>query len=270
LLYFGSSLLKVKAFGGASLSLSPNSQSVNVGENFNINIILNTDGKQVDGVDIFYLNYDPNILEVLDADNNASGVQIKTGSIFPMYLGNTVDTQRGKVSLSGIISPGGNAYTGSGTFATVNFKAKDSGTAEAKFDFTPGATQDCNIAEHATGKDVLASVTNAKFTVESGADGQTSEGQTPDSQENNLSENGQLDSLKNGSTDKTIGDTSVKPSETGTDSGSLPLTQRDVKVAGYKISYGVIALIFIDLILVILAITLYVRWKKKKSLDDRI
>jgi len=163
--------LKPSAAAEPTLSLSPGSLMVNVGQTFNVNILLDTAGQAVDGVDIFYLHYNPQILEVQDADAATAGVQIKTGSIFPSYLGNTVDPTTGKISISGIVTPGSTTgYSGSGIFATVNFKALAAATSTSVyFDFTPGLTTDTNIAEHANpGHDILAAVNNGSYTINSG------------------------------------------------------------------------------------------------------
>jgi len=151
---------------GPALSLSPSSQIIQVGQTFNVNIILDTAGQAVDGVDIFYLNYNQADLEVQDADIGSAGVQIQPGSIFPSYLGNSVDTTNGKIVISGIITPGGAGYTGAGTFASVNFKALAvDNSSQIFFDFTPGVTTDTNVAEHGTSNDILDSVKNGIFSL---------------------------------------------------------------------------------------------------------
>ncbi len=91
-----------------------------------------------------------------------------------MYIGNSVDTDEGKISLSGIVTPGGPGFTGTGTVATVSFKVlAEAEAAPVSFDFTPGATTDCNIAEHATGNDILNEVINGAYTLGAPADAPT-------------------------------------------------------------------------------------------------
>lgn len=164
-------LKPIAAPSGPTLSLSPGSLIVNIDQTFNVNILLDTAGQAVDGVDIFYLHYDPQVLEVQDADSATAGVQIQTGSIFPSYLGNVVDPTTGKISISGIVMPGSTAgYSGSGIFATVNFKALAAASSSSVyFDFTPGSTTDTNVAEHGNpGNDILAAVNNGSYTVNNG------------------------------------------------------------------------------------------------------
>lgn len=162
---------KIKPFASAlvpTLSLSPSSGTYTLGQTFEVNILLDTAGKSVDGVDVHYLNYNPKALEVQDADAAAAGVQIRQGSLFPTYIGNTVDTANGRISVSGIVSPGGNGFSGAGTFATVVFKAlAASPTSAVTIDYTSGLTTDSNIVEHGTVTDVLAAVINGSYNLTS-------------------------------------------------------------------------------------------------------
>jgi len=148
-----------------SIALSPSSGSFKVGQTFDTNILIDTGGKTIDGVDILYLRFDPKILEVVDSDSKTPGVQIKQGTLFSMYLGNTVDNSAGKISISGLVQPGSGGFMGSGVFATITFKAKAAGNAKVSFDFTPGSTRDANMAEHGTAKDILEKVINANYTI---------------------------------------------------------------------------------------------------------
>jgi len=157
----------IKPFAAAlvpTLSLSPSSGTHTLGQTFEVNILLDTAGKSVDGVDIHYLNYNPKAMEVQDEDTNAAGVQIRQGSLFPTYIGNTVDTTNGRISISGIVSPGGSGFSGAGTFATVVFKALTASPSSAvTIDYTSGLTTDSNIVEHGTITDVLAVVINGNY-----------------------------------------------------------------------------------------------------------
>lgn len=161
---------KIKPLAEATvptLSLDPVTQVVQIDSTFSTNIILDTAGQAVDGVDIFYLNYDPQVLEVQDADPTVEGVQIAKGTIFPIYMGNSVDVTNGKIAISGVIIPGGEAFTGTGIFATINFKALSLGSTSVYFDFLIGLTTDTNVAEHGTGLDILQEVVNANYTIQS-------------------------------------------------------------------------------------------------------
>jgi peptidoglycan hydrolase-like protein with peptidoglycan-binding domain len=133
-------------------------------------VLLNTQGQPIDGVDIQALNYNPYNLQLIDADVLAPGVQIQAGSLMPNTVANSVDTMNGKIVFSQITN-GGSTYTGSGTLATMTFKALIAGTASISFNFTPGATTDSNVASQ--GNDILSSVANGTFTINN-AGGSTS------------------------------------------------------------------------------------------------
>lgn len=148
----------------ATLSVSPSSQSVNVGDTFSVAVNLDTQGKQIDGVDLRYLNYNPSILELEDANTSASGVQIVPGSLMPMTLANSANTTLGKITFSQVAA-GGNKYIGSGTLATLTFKAVSLGVANITFNYTSGNTTDSNVAS--LGSDVLTAVINGSYTVNS-------------------------------------------------------------------------------------------------------
>jgi len=148
-----------------SISLSPTTGNYKVDQTFDVNILIDTAGKTIDGVDILYLKFDPKILEVVDSSTTTSGIQIKQGTIFSMYLGNSVDNNTGKIAISGLVQPGTNGFKGSGVFATITFKAKASGDAKVTFDFTPGSTKDANMVEHGTAKDILGKVINADYSI---------------------------------------------------------------------------------------------------------
>jgi len=159
---------KIKPFAAgevAALALDPSSGSYEIDANFDVNIILNTGGEAVDDVDIFHLHYDPFVLEVIDADGNQSGVQIQKGSIFSTYTGNSVNTANGEISISGL-DLGGQGYNGTGIFATINFRPIASADpTNVTFDFTLGSGIDCNVVQHGTALDILASVTNGQYTI---------------------------------------------------------------------------------------------------------
>lgn len=144
----------------ATLSLSPVSGNYNVGESFNVSIILDTKGHDVSGVDIRYLNYDPSLIQVQDADSQKSGVQITPGSLFPITIANLVKESEGKIEFSQLTS-GSTTYKGFGVLATISFKVLSAGTSSLVFDFRLGNTLDTNVALN--GQDILSSVVNGSY-----------------------------------------------------------------------------------------------------------
>src|SRR3989344_3159138 len=161
--------------GTATFSLSPASGSYNAGDIFSVNILLNTGGSAVQGVDVAYLNYNPALLEAQDDDSSTVGIQITAGSLMPSTLTNVADNTAGKITFSQVTDSGA-SYTGSGTLATIRFKALSAGTANATFDFTAGSTIDTNIAS--AGEDILGSVTNGSYVISAPSSGGTSGGTT--------------------------------------------------------------------------------------------
>ncbi len=146
----------------ATLSLSPSTKSVNVGDSFTVNVMLDTQGQPVDGVDLQAINYNPYNLQLQDADSATAGTQIQAGSLMPSTLANSVDTTNGKIVFSQITNAG-STYTGSGILATLTFKALVAGNAPVTINFTAGATTDSNVASK--GSDILTSVTNGQYTI---------------------------------------------------------------------------------------------------------
>jgi hypothetical protein len=139
----------------AKLSIDPATKDVKVGDTFSVNVVLNTEGVAVDGVDVHYLNFDIAKLEVV-------GTSITAGTLFSQNQLNTVNNTTGKVDF-GQIAQAGTTYTGSGTLATVNFRAKAEGTANITFNYTAGTTTDCNVASDA--QDLLNGVTNGSISI---------------------------------------------------------------------------------------------------------
>jgi hypothetical protein len=140
----------------ATLTLTPSSQNLTIGNTVTVSIMLDTQGQAIDGVDIKYLNYNPYFLQVQDPGN-----QITAGSLMPNTLVNAVDTVNGKISFSQITNPGSH-YTGSGVLATVTFKALVAGTANLTFDHAQAAASS-DVASN--GIDILSSVGSAAFSI---------------------------------------------------------------------------------------------------------
>lgn len=173
-----------EAAGNATLDLSPNSGTSNVGVNFLVSILLNTQGTPAAATDVV-IYYDSTKLEVQDADQNPSnGVQITTGgsTMYKTWIGNNVDPCGGTTNLPGKITLSGIAYNsnppaapdtpfnGAGTFGIIEFKSIQPGTATVQFDFTSGSTTDCNVIKIVSAgnvQDDLASVTTppASYTI---------------------------------------------------------------------------------------------------------
>lgn len=153
----------VSAFA-STLSLSPTSGTVNKGCDFTVNINLDTQTSATDGTDAI----------LLFNTSTFTAKSINSGTIYPDYPGNAVDNTNGKVTVSGLASVS-QAFTGSGTLATVTFTVNQTaptGAGTINFDFDPNnltKTTDSNVVERGTIKDTLQSVTNGNFTIGTGA-----------------------------------------------------------------------------------------------------
>jgi hypothetical protein len=151
-------LTQVLAAGNATLSLSPSSSSVANGTNFDVQIVLNTGGARTSGTDIS-LRFDQTKLNIVD---------IKNGSIYDQYVGKNINNTSGIVTISGLASSTSSLYTGTGTFATITFKAVGSGTASVTFNYTAGNKNDTNVADFDTQDEALSNVTNGSYTITGG------------------------------------------------------------------------------------------------------
>lgn len=140
----------------ATLSLSPLKSSVLIGGTFNVDIYLDTTGANTDGIDIKYLNFNPALLEVQ---------QILPGTLYPSTQVNNFDNAAGTINFSQITT-GGSTYNGSGTLATITFKAIATGKATLTFDFELDNTTDTNVAS--AGVDVLMDADGGSYKIRSG------------------------------------------------------------------------------------------------------
>lgn len=146
-----------------TLKLSPTNQSVSVDEEFTVEVLLDTRGEEVYGVDINSLNFDPSVLQVVDADSDVEGTQIEPGILMPNAVLNSVDNEEGSITFSQL-ADFSTPYAGSGILATITFKATGEGSSDVSFDFVLGDGTDANIAS--INGDILSSVGNGTYTVD--------------------------------------------------------------------------------------------------------
>jgi hypothetical protein len=162
----------------ATLSLSPATQTVNVGDTLTVQVLLDTQGANIDGLDIQALNYNPYNLQLISAAAAGQPAQIQAGTLMPNTLANSVDTTNGKILFSQITNPG-STYSGSGVLATLNFKALVAGNTKLTFDFTPGGTTQSDVASQ--GNNILTSVVNGQYVINNSATTVTGNSGTPTS-----------------------------------------------------------------------------------------
>ncbi|MBL7159232.1 hypothetical protein ISS85_02055 [Candidatus Microgenomates bacterium] len=155
-------LIQKEAAGGeVVLSLSPETGSYIMGEEFNVDILLNTDNKPVVAVDIS-LTFDPTKLQVQS---------VTPGSFFQDQIVFKNEIGDGKILLSlGSFTP----FTGSGIYGTISFLALEVGDTQMVFDETPHT----KVAQQGGG-DVLGETTSGSYTITELLSPTPTEGFTP-------------------------------------------------------------------------------------------
>lgn len=143
--------VSVKDASAAYFSFSPSSKNVTVDETFTVSVLLDTQNQSTDGADAIIL-YDSGKLSVTAAS---------LGSLYANKVQEDYSTA-GKVIFRAT-STASSSFTGSGTFATITFKATSDGSANVNFQFTAGSTTDSNVAKE--GSDLLTSVSSATYTI---------------------------------------------------------------------------------------------------------
>ncbi len=157
----------------ALLVLSPDTATVNVGDDLSVQVLLDTKGVEVSQVD-FKLKYDPTALQVQDADTSKAGLQIDDGDLFEVLLSNSnqVDTTLGVITYSKIALSESKYYT-TGTqpakLATVEFKALKAGATKVEFQTATTGLTPTKVYRASDEEQVLSNVTNATFTVQGSA-----------------------------------------------------------------------------------------------------
>jgi hypothetical protein len=151
--------------GSARLALSQENITAKVGEEFTVDLLLSTSNDATTGVDAM-LRYDATLLEVVDADTAAAGVQIKPGTLFDFIPYNATTLATGVINFSASQQPNNTPVTvAQGKLASVTFKAKAAGKASVAFAFTPGLLDDSNVVKPSDGRDLLSTVGNASVTI---------------------------------------------------------------------------------------------------------
>ncbi len=148
----------------ATLAVSPSTGTYAVGETFTVQVLLNTQGVAIDGVDLRYLNYNPAVLELLDEDASRAGTQILAHTLLSTTVINTADTTQGRISFSQTVAQGSRFSNTSGqALASIRFRVWQAGSSGVSFSFTEGSTIDTNVADG--DRDMLIAVTNGSFSL---------------------------------------------------------------------------------------------------------
>lgn len=153
---------EIQPLSGGELSLTSEKTDYKVGDTVPVTVKVYTGGFPTLGTDVV-VKYDPNILEL------GSATSLVSGDAYPEYPSKNFDQKTGMVTISGISALNGKEFSGLADFATINFKAKATGTANISFDFAPGGTADSNIiklgVENAPSVDILSKVSDLRVNI---------------------------------------------------------------------------------------------------------
>jgi len=139
----------------AFLRLEPATGTFKVGQEFAVKVMVDTGDFETDATDV-RLNFDPTAVVV---------TQIVPGQIYDDYPAKRVDNATGLAVINGITSLT-RTYKGKDTFATLMMKGLKKGKAVLLLEFSPGATNDCNVVATKIAKDVLEQAEGASFEIE--------------------------------------------------------------------------------------------------------
>ena len=148
----------MKVLAAASLSLSPASASKNIGDVFNVDIVVDTGGDPAAGVSAI-VNYD---------NTRLTAVQGTAGTVLAgAPLTNTINSSTGTIQYdTGNLS---NNFTGRGTVATIQFRALAVGSATVNYVFNPNSTVNSSIVAAASSPtNLLTTVNGGVYTIGSG------------------------------------------------------------------------------------------------------
>lgn len=152
------------ATGSATLAVYPMKGILNRGCSYLLSIGLSTGGLDTDGADVI-LFYNPAVLNMHN---------ILDGGFYPSYVINSIDSNLGKVSISGLSSVF-KPVNKKGVFAQLNFTVlpeASSSSTTLNFDFdptNPTKTTDSNVVQSVNVVDILRTVYNGNYKIGNGA-----------------------------------------------------------------------------------------------------
>lgn len=150
----------------AVYSLKPETTTATIGSFVDLEIILDTNGARTAAADVA-VSYPRKKLEL---------VEIIGGPVFGQYVGKVIDNRRGIGMVSGLasLSDSVDYFSGTGTFATLRFRALSPGVAPVSFTFKPGSVNDRNNVSDAdiivdvedpVSTDILAETNDAEISI---------------------------------------------------------------------------------------------------------
>ena len=174
----------IASVNAAVLKFDKTTVTTTANQTFDVQVVIDAGSAQILGVDS-YIVYDPALLEPQNVVN---------GTYFPTVLNNTFS---GKVYIAGIVNDPATFKTGSGTLATVTFKALKDGAGKLTFYCTEGANDSSKILKNDTNAtNVIQCANNGQvdYTIGSGG-GTTQPSVTPAPTISKLPQTGFMDSF---------------------------------------------------------------------------
>lgn len=135
------------------LYMESNAETVKVDDDIIVDVYVDTDTCNIDGVDAVIL-YNDNLLEISD---------ISEGGDFSTYP--LLQEGDNSIRISGLAEVD-EPLTGNLKLAVIKIKAKQKGEAKLAFEFEEDSTVDSNISKHEENEDMLHEVIDIKITIE--------------------------------------------------------------------------------------------------------
>lgn len=135
-------------------------ETASVGENIEAKILIDTQGREINGFDII-LRFNPQDWLVLN-----SQIDLTESEAFAQYPVNLIDPVEGRLELSGLTSLE-NSFTGELAVGSFLLQPQNAGRLSIEIEFQDlGEGNDTNLAETGTGEDILGSVINGEIIIE--------------------------------------------------------------------------------------------------------
>jgi hypothetical protein len=152
----------VQSAHAATLSLNPSTSSVTLGQEFDVQVRIDTQGSAVSSADVL-IGYDKYLLDAISVTSGINGLN----SFFPDFF-QSIDTDFGRIYIGASVTVTNDARIGQGAVGTIRFKSKGIGQAVVGFLCQPGQTNDTNIIlsdQNATDIVNCASLKNVYYNV---------------------------------------------------------------------------------------------------------
>ena len=155
LIFSGAIKFKADINSPATMRFDYAANSYSVGDEFDVNILMSTGGADADAATAL-LNFDAAKLQAVNST-------LTNCNIFPVVMTNSISGST--INFSGVINLAENIpFNGSGTLATVRFRAIEAGSASLNFVFVPGSTSNTSGVSNA-GVNILGSVLNTTIPI---------------------------------------------------------------------------------------------------------